>query len=620
MMNLGKAPGRVQVELRLGIGLLATALLAISCRGQRPEVSEAQQGKAEARAPVVQQQEPSATSGGPRELDPGDRYAVPMQAPAPAPRMAPKPASSSAPKPAPSSAPALKSGSGLGSAKMRATGQAMGQGFGAGHGRLGASHRMAPIVPMNTESYAHQPENDFVSARDEPLSTFSADVDTASYSNVRRFLHEGTLPPASAVRIEEMLNYFDYEYPLPSRGEPFGVYTEVTEAPWNAAHRVVHIGVKTAKLQQAEVPSRNLVFLLDVSGSMRSPDKLPLLQRSMELLVRNLRAHDKVAIVVYAGASGVVLEPTPGDRKSEILAAIERLRPGGATDGAAGIEKAYSLAHRSFARGSINRVILATDGDFNVGTTSQGELVGLIERERRGGVFLTVLGFGKGNLKDWTMELLADKGNGNYAYIDSLAEARKVLVEESGATLVTVAKDVKFQLEFNPEVVESYRLVGYENRMLAARDFNDDTKDAGEMGAGHSVTALYEIVPVGVRSPAGSTDPLKYQSERSSTNDTSELATLKLRYKTPQGTKSRKLEAVIASDTAALSAADSEHRFATAVAEFGLVLSGSKNAPNADLTRARRRAESALGSPAHPTRRDFLELMERAERLRAKGP
>lgn len=624
-------------KLRLSLALLMMALVGSGCRGGKSEVSATPRSKVDPSesapaAPSKDRPDDASfarddTAKRAREFGMVGRLSAeavggPEQAP---PERVAKPAPVPAPSPRPAAAPRShgdtnKGGLGVGLLSLRGGGIGAGQAFGAGHGRLSGSHRAAPTVRMNTESYAHQAENEFVSAKEQPLSTFSADVDTASYSNVRRFLRDGTLPPPSAVRIEEMLNYFDYEYPLPSADTPFGVYTEVTEAPWDKEHRLVHIGLKTAELEQAQVPPRNLVFLLDVSGSMHSPDKLPLLQRSMELLVRNLRAQDEVAIVVYAGASGVLLGPTSGDRQSEISAALERLRAGGSTNGAAGIQQAYSLAHTSFKKGGINRVVLATDGDFNVGTTSQGELVDLIEKERKGGVFLTILGFGRGNLKDSTMELLADKGNGNYAYIDSLSEARKVLVEESGATLVTVAKDVKFQVEFNPEVVESYRLVGYENRMLAAQDFNDDTKDAGEMGAGHTVTALYEVVPVGAPSGVAPTDPLKYQTARASSKNTQELATLKLRYKTPQEKKSTKFEYIVSSQTTPLKSADAEHRFATAVAEFGLVLTESKNAGRASLTTARQQALGALGAQPNPTRMELVQLIETAERLRTKRP
>lgn len=616
------APFGAKAKVRFSIGILLTTALVAGCRSRPAEVSEQQSGRPQEESAPPSQEDAEVRPKEAREFGMigiiEDRSAPGPKNEAPAAPKSPPPKS---PEPSPQVKSAEVSVSEWGDVSAAGQGLSLGhgvgaaKGFGSGHGRLMGSHRTVSQPEWSTESYAHQPENDFVRAQEQPLSTFAADVDTASYSNVRRFLKEGSLPPASAVRIEEMLNYFDYEYPTPAAGAPFGVYTEVTEAPWKKEHRLVHVGIKTPEISQEKVPARNLVFLLDVSGSMQSPDKLPLLQRSMDLLVRNLRAEDNVAIVVYAGASGVVLQPTSGENQSQILSALGRLSAGGSTNGAAGITEAYALAHRTFKKSGINRVILATDGDFNVGTTSEGELVSLIEKERKGGVFLTVLGFGRGNLKDSTMEKLADKGNGNYAYIDSLSEARKVLVEESGATLVTVAKDVKFQVEFNPAVVESYRLVGYENRMLAAQDFNDDTKDAGEMGAGHSVTALYEVVPRGTKSPASSTDPLKYQKEGAITKITAELATVKLRYKTPTGSTSTKLEYVVQNEPKALSSADGEHRFAAAVAEFGLALKKSEHAPQASLRNARLRAAAALGSIPNKNRAELVQLIAEAEKL-----
>ncbi len=406
-----------------------------------------------------------------------------------------------------------------------------------------------PSVAHNTEDYDPIDENAFKDARLNPLSTFSIDVDTASYSNVRRFLELGQRPPVAAVRTEEFINYFDYDYPEPRGEHPFSVVAEVAPCPWKPEHRLVHIGVQGRSIPEDEIPPRNLVFLLDVSGSMNQLNKLPLLQASMRLLTGQLDAQDRVAIVVYAGAAGLVLPATPGSQKGTIRRAIDRLRAGGSTAGSQGIELAYQVASESFIEGGINRVVLATDGDFNVGVSSRGGLEELIEDKRDSGVFLTVLGFGMGNLKDATMELLADKGNGNYAYIDSHQEAEKVLVREVGATLVTIAKDVKTQVEFNPAKVAAYRLVGYENRMLAAEDFNDDKKDAGELGAGHTVTALYEVVPVGVDFDRSSVDALKYQEARDSSLSAGgdELLTIKLRYKEPDAGKSTRLELARAS-------------------------------------------------------------------------
>ncbi|HEY4055733.1 MAG TPA: von Willebrand factor type A domain-containing protein, partial [Kofleriaceae bacterium] len=373
--------------------------------------------------------------------------------------------------------------------------------------------------PKNTEAYDKIDDNPFHTVAANPLSTFSVDVDTASYANVRRFLDQGSLPPKDSVRIEEMINYFAYDYAAPNKGEPFSVTSNVTQSPWNANMKLVRVGIKTQPIEASQVPARNLVFLIDTSGSMNDANKLPLLQQSFSLLVNDLRKEDSVAIVTYAGSAGLALPATSGANKDAIRKAIFRLEAGGSTNGAEGIQLAYDIAEKQMKKGSINRVILATDGDFNVGTTDQGSLIRLIEKERERHVSLTTLGFGMGNYKDSTMEKLADKGNGNSAYIDTLAEARKVLVKEAGATLVTVAKDVKLQVEFNPATVAGYRLVGYEDRMLADQDFNDDKKDAGDVGAGASVTALYEIVPAGQAVPGVTkVDALKYQTTAAPSN------------------------------------------------------------------------------------------------------
>ncbi|MDC0717060.1 vWA domain-containing protein [Nannocystis bainbridge] len=474
-------------------------------------------------------------------------------------------------------------------------------------GGYGATATAAMEAP-NSESYAHVAENAFKRVADDPLSTFSIDVDTASYSNVRRFLEDGQLPPADAVRIEEMINYFSYAYPEPAGAQPFSVRTEVAACPWNDKARLVQIGIKGKSLAPAEIPPRNLVFLLDVSGSMASPDKLPLLQRSLTMLVADLRPVDSVGIVVYAGAAGVVLEPT-SDRDA-IVAAIDRLYAGGATNGGQGIEAAYALAQRSFRKGGINRVILATDGDFNVGVSSEGALQQLIERKRDSGIFLSVLGFGTGNVKDSTMELLADKGNGNYAYIDGLQEARKVLVEQAGATLVTIAKDVKIQVEFNPLAVGAYRLVGYENRMLAHQDFNDDRKDAGEIGAGHTVTALYEVLPPGAEGAVPGVDPLRYQRPASAAaTGSGELMHVKLRFKPPEGDDSQLLTMPVADPGSALDAASDDLRFAAAVAMFGMKLRNSEHAKAISYRQIRGLAEGALGPDPRGYRRGMLALL-----------
>jgi Ca-activated chloride channel family protein len=470
---------------------------------------------------------------------------------------------------------------------------------------------------FNTESYDEVSESSFVRVADKPLSTFAVDVDTASYSNVRRFLRGSHLPPPGAVRIEEMVNYFSYEYAQPDGVTPFSITTEASVCPWNKAHRLVHVGLQGRSLPPGQVPARNLVFLLDVSGSMRSHDKLPLLKDGLRLLVNQLEARDRVAIVVYAGASGLVLPSTPGSDRERILGALSRLGAGGSTNGGAGIRLAYNVARKQFRRGGINRVILATDGDFNVGTTNQSELVRLIEKERESGVFLTVLGFGTGNYKDSTMEKLADKGNGNYAYIDDIAEARKVLVREAGSTLVTIAKDVKIQVEFNPTRVKAYRLIGYENRLLRDRDFNDDTKDAGELGAGHTVTALYEIVPAGAKSAVIGVDPLKYQKPRKTSRAAAsgELMNIKLRYKRPDGARSTLVTHALRDKHRALDATSDNYRLSAAIAAFGMLLRGSEHKGTASYAMARELAAGARGSDPHGYRAQLVDLIERAASL-----
>ena len=475
---------------------------------------------------------------------------------------------------------------------------------------------------FNTESYARIDENPWKSPDRDPLSTFSIDVDRASYSNVRRFITRGERPPIDAVRIEEMINYFPYDYP-DARGEhPFGISTELAPAPWNEAHHLVRIGIQGERVDLEDLPPSNLVFLLDVSGSMQSPDKLPLLKQSMRLLVNELRPDDRVAIVVYAGAAGLVLESTTGRERERILDAIEALEAGGSTAGGAGIRLAYEVAGRHHIRGGNNRVILATDGDFNVGASSDAEMTRLIEEKRAGGTFLSVLGFGTGNLKDSKMEALADHGNGNYAYIDNLLEARKVLVTEMGGTLLTIAKDVKIQIEFNPARVQAYRLIGYENRLLAAEDFNDDTKDAGELGAGHSVTALYEVVPVGVPPVAtGSVDSLRYERPSGLDGDrevapsfgeaSEELLFVKLRYKAPDEDESRLIERPLREGTTRPS---DDLRFAAAVAAFGMLLRDSEQCAGFTLGEVLRLARSGVGEDPHGYRSEFVRLVEATQR------
>jgi Ca-activated chloride channel family protein len=475
---------------------------------------------------------------------------------------------------------------------------------------------MAPAPPMmrtaepNTESYATIDENAFRAVAQHPLSTFSADVDRASYANVRRFLVEGRRPPRDAVRIEEMINYFPYEPPARRGDEPIAVATEVGGAPWRAGHQLLRIGLSTPPVELRSAPAANLVFLIDVSGSMNGPDRLPLVKRSLRLLVNQLREDDRVAIVVYAGAAGLVLPSTRGSERRTILDAIERLEAGGSTAGGAGLRLAYDVARRNFIPGGNNRVILASDGDFNVGVSSDAEMVRLIEEKRREGTFLTVLGFGRGNLKDSKMEQLADRGNGNYAYIDNLLEARKVLVSEMGGTLLTVAKDVKLQVEFNPARVAAYRLIGYENRLLANEDFNDDSKDAGEMGAGHTVTALYEIIPVGVRTgaPVRGVDSLRYGAPAPAAPAAAhggELAFVKVRYKLPDGDTSRLLEHPVRDTRAAPSP---DFSFAAAVAGFGMLLRDSEHRGTLTLDQVLALAGRSRGTDPDGYRAEFVRL------------
>jgi Ca-activated chloride channel family protein len=469
--------------------------------------------------------------------------------------------------------------------------------------------------PWNTEEYGHKDENPFLAVSAHPLSTFSIDVDRAAYSNVRRFLLDGQAPPKDAVRIEELVNYFPYDYAGPTGDDPVAIHTELGLAPWKAQHQLLRIGLQARKVDLRGLPPSNLVFLLDVSGSMDEPNKLPLVKASITMLVNNLRHEDRVAIVVYAGSAGLVLPSTPGDEKAKILEAIDRLEAGGSTAGGAGIKRAYDEAIANFIRGGNNRVILATDGDFNVGVSSDGELVRLIEDKRKSGVFLTVLGFGMGNLKDSKMEQLADHGNGNYAYIDNLLEAKKTLVHEMGGTLFTVAKDVKIQVEFNPARVRAYRLIGYENRLLADEDFTDDTKDAGEMGAGHSVTALYEIVPTGVATDVTIRvpDSLRYQTVRTPRSGGGELGFVKVRYKQPDGDRSLLLTLPVSGEPGR--APSPEFRFQTAVAEFGLLLKGSEYRGVANFEEVIAAARSSLGADPDGYRAEFVKLAQAAQSL-----
>ena len=484
----------------------------------------------------------------------------------------------------------------------------------------GASPPLPPSgsasLDFNTEEYGVIDESDFVGVAASPLSTFSIDVDTAAYANVRRFLRGGALPPADAVRIEELINYFHYDYPPPETGLPFGIVTEMADAPWAPAHQLVHIGLRSTPVATDDLPPNNLVFLLDVSGSMRAPDKLPLLKEGFALLVEQLRPQDQVAIVVYAGAAGTVLPPTSGSEKAAIRGTLSRLEAGGATAGGAGICLAYELAREHYLEDGNNRVILATDGDFNVGVSSDGELVELIEWERESGVYLTVLGFGTGNLADATMEQLADHGNGNYAYVDSLREARRVLVEQMSATLLTVAKDVKLQVEFNPAHVKGYRLVGYENRRLRDEEFNDDARDAGDLGAGHSVTAFYEVIPAGSDEPVPGVDPLRYQEIGPRPEvGADEVLTVKLRYKRPEESGSRLLVRALTKPAAGDPEPSDAFRFGSAVAEFGLLLRGSPHKGAASYERAYERARAVLGDDDDGRRSELLSLIRTADNL-----
>jgi len=481
-----------------------------------------------------------------------------------------------------------------------------------------------PIGPrMNTENYAVIEESRFLPAGANPRSTFSIDVDAASYTNVRRFLTAGQRPPKDAVRIEELLNYFRYDYPEPRGRDPFSVTTDLAVAPWAPEHRLLRIGIKGRSLRTESVPPSNLVFLLDVSGSMQPPDKLPLVKQAFRLLVQELRPQDRVAIVVYAGAAGLVLPSTPGSDKVAILAALDRLEAGGSTAGGAGLRLAYEVAKQHYAREGNNRVILATDGDFNVGESSDAAMVRLIEERRDQGIFLTVLGFGTGNLKDSRMEQIADKGNGHYAYVDNLNEARRVFVREFAGTLVTIAKDVKIQVEFNPAKVAAYRLVGYENRALRTEDFADDRKDAGELGAGHTVTALYEIVPAGASfaGTGGDLEDLKYQSVqlRPGASSGDEWLTVQLRYKEPDGTTSRLLSHPVRVRRAPAEPTG-DFRFAAAVAAFGLVLRDSEYRGSATLDQVLRLARGSEGQDADGERAEFVRLVESARLLSGIEP
>jgi Ca-activated chloride channel family protein len=480
----------------------------------------------------------------------------------------------------------------------------------------GGVYRGVP-ADFNTEEYSKITENSFKDVLKDPLSTFSIDVDPASYANMRRFLNSGSLPYKDAVRIEELINYFTYDYPQPDDGRPFAINTETATCPWNEGHRLVRIGLKGKEVPVDKLPPANLVFLIDVSGSMQSEDKLPLLKSAFKLLVNQLRPQDRVAIAVYASSEGLVLPSTKGSDKKVILGVLDRLESGGCTAGAAGIKLAYQTAQDNFIKGGNNRVILATDGDFNVGVSSTSELLSMIEEKREHGVFLSVLGFGTGNLKDSRMEQLADKGNGNYAYIDNLSEARKVLVSQMGGTLFTIAKDVKIQVEFNPARVKAYKLIGYENRLLNKEDFNDDKKDAGELGSGHTVTALYEIIPAGSHEELPGVDDLKYQATtvKPGAHNSPELMTVKLRYKDPDDSQSKLIARAVVDGDRSFAAASEDFRFAAAVAEFGLVIRNSELKGSATYDQAIELARAARGQDKEGYRAEFVRLAETAKSL-----
>jgi len=478
---------------------------------------------------------------------------------------------------------------------------------------------VAAVQPgeFNTESYDRIYENPFLLTRQRPLSTFSVDVDTASYSNVRRILRQGRLPPRGAVRIEELVNYFDYDYPTPDGDVPFSVSVEVAACPWNTGHRLARIGLKGMVLSQEERPAANLVFLLDVSGSMNQPNKLPLLKSAMKMLVQNLSQRDRVAIAVYAGAAGLVLPSTSCENKDVIIAALDQLQAGGSTAGGAGIQLAYGVAEQNLIPEHVNRVILCTDGDFNVGMTDQSELIRLIEDKAKSGVFLTVLGFGMGNYKDSRLEKLADKGNGNYGYVDTILEAQKMLVDQLAGTLVTIAKDVKIQIDFNPAQVGAYRLIGYENRLLKDEDFKDDTKDAGEIGAGHTVTALYELVPAGDEGDLPKIDPSKYQQpkELSPDAESDELLTVRLRYKQPDAATSQELLYPVTDSGKAVEEASPDFQFAAAVACYGMLLRESEHRGEGTFDLALQLANRGKGEDPSGYRGEFIQLVKLAQTL-----
>lgn len=473
---------------------------------------------------------------------------------------------------------------------------------------------------FNTEDYSTINESGFKNVLINPLSTFSIDVDNASYSNIRRFINMGQLPPKDAVRIEEMINYFHYEYKEPTEGEPFSIITEYTDCPWNEGNKLLHVALQGKKIKKDNLPPSNIVFLLDVSGSMNYPNKLPLVKSAMKILVDELRPQDKVSIVVYAGAAGLVLNATSGENKRQIIDAIDNLNAGGSTAGGEGLKLAYKIAGENFIKNGNNRIILATDGDFNVGVSSDSEMERLVSEEKKKGVFITVLGFGMGNYKDNKLEIIADKGNGNYAYIDNFQEARKVLISEFGGTLFTIAKDVKFQIEFNPDKVKAYRLIGYENRQLNAEDFNNDKKDAGEMGAGHQVTALYEIITTDSNTEISKIDELRYQENKKISNEkyNDELLTIKVRFKDPDKEESKLISVTVKDNCSDINKATENLKFIASVAQFGMLLRESEYKGNSNLKNTIELARTGKGKDENGYAGEFIRLIEAAHNLGLK--
>jgi Ca-activated chloride channel family protein len=484
-----------------------------------------------------------------------------------------------------------------------------------------ATMKLAPEAEheFNTAAFDRIYDNPFLVAKDNPLSTFSIDVDTASYSTVRKFLTDGKLPPRDAVRVADFINYFHYDYPQPQGEHPIALQADVAGSPWNDEHRLMRIALQGKQIDRENLPPRNLVFLIDTSGSMNAPNRLPLVQKGLGLLVDKLTARDRVAIVTYAGEAGLRLPSTPGDRKQKILGVVNSLSAHGSTNGGEGIVQAYRIALENYIENGVNRVVLATDGDFNVGVTNQGDLLRLVEAKRMSGVYLTVLGFGMDNLKDSTLVKLADKGMGHYAYVDTLAEAEKVFGED-GAALVTIAKDVKVQVEFNPAQVSAYRLIGYENRLLRAEDFNNDEQLATPMGAGHTVTALYEVVLIGKNIKIPGVDPLKYQQPAAPTPEAAsgEVVTIRVRYKEPKNDASKLLSVAVKDAGSSFDKASADFRFAASAAAFGMVLRDSPYKGNATYASVRNMAEQAPTERKDPHQEEFLKLVSMAETLATK--